>query len=870
MSHYQDPDQDIRARVDDLVSQMTLEEQISQMVYDAPAIERLGIPEYNWWNECLHGVGRAGIATVFPQAIGLAATWNTDLMRRIAMTISDEARAKHHEFLRRGVRRIYTGLTFWSPNINIFRDPRWGRGQETYGECPYLTARMGVEFVRGLQGDDPQYLKLVATAKHYAVHSGPEPDRHTFDARASERDLRQTYLPAFKALVQQGGVVSVMGAYNRTNGEACCASPTLLQKILREEWGFGGESGNDAYVVSDCWAIRDIWAHHKLVQTPEEAAALAVKNGCDLNCGVTYPALVEAERLGLIDRETIAQSVRRLFTARFRLGMFDPPEKVPYAQIPYTVVNSPEHRALALQTARESMVLLKNEARSGTGCLLPLKKDLRSIAVIGPNIDDVLVLEGNYNGTPAEGITPLEGIRRKVSPNTVVYAARGCHIAQGVPPLTPVPSDCLRPPDADAGQTGLQASYFANAQWQGDPARVTVDPLIDFSWKLATPLSGEWGDPFSVRWEGYLVPPVSGVYKLGAKGFNAYRLTLNGEAVVEYRGEHHPITLTRDLELQAGRMYPICLDMSSTDADPQMQFLWAVPGLDLETPALDAARNAEVVIMVMGLNSALEGEEMPIHVPGFSGGDRTDIDLPAPQQALLEKIHALGKPIVLVLTNGSARAVNWAQQHIPAIVEAWYPGEAGGAALADVLFGDYNPAGRLPVTFYRSVNDLPPFDDYNMEGHTYRYFRGQPLYPFGFGLSYTQFRYSDLQISPSTAPAGAPIQVSVQVQNVGQCAGDEVTQLYLTDVKASAPVPIRQLCGFQRTHLTPGQAQTLTFTLESEQFSLITDDGQRYIEPGLFAVSVGGCQPGYEALLNETTNTLTGAIEINTAMICLK
>ncbi len=834
---YQDPDLPIQTRVDDLVSQMTLEEKISQMVYDAPAIERLGIPEYNWWNECLHGVGRAGIATVFPQAIGLAATWNTELMRQIAVAISDEARAKHHEFLRRGVRRIYTGLTFWSPNVNIFRDPRWGRGQETYGECPYLSARLGVEFVKGLQGDDPKYLKLVATAKHYAVHSGPESNRHSFDARVGERDLHQTYLPAFKALVQEGGVVSVMGAYNRLDGEACCASPRLLIDILRNKWGFGGPDGLDAYVVSDCGAILDIYAHHKLVETAEEAAALAVRNGCDLNCGGVYPALRGAVEQGLITEVEIDRAVARLFTARFRLGMFDPPERVPFAQIPFTVVNSPEHKALALQAARESIVLLKNDG------LLPLKKDIGAIAVIGPNIDDLLTLEGNYNGTPVEGVTPLEGIRRKVSQDTVVYAARGCQIAEGVPPLVPVPSICLRPLAADAGQSGLRAAYFDNMKFEGDPARVSVDPLIDFNWKLTTPVSGEMGDPFSVRWEGYLVPSVSGAYKLGGRGFNAFYLQLDGKELIDYRGVDHAITITREVELEAGRLYPIRVETWSTGADPAVQLLWAVPGIDYETPALDAARKADVVVMVMGLTAGLEGEEMPIRVPGFDSGDRTDIGLPAPQQALLEKVHALGKPVVLVLTNGSALGVTWADAHLPAIVEAWYPGEAGGTAIADVLFGDYNPAGRLPVTFFKSVDDLPHFEDYDMQGHTYRYFKGEPLYPFGFGLSYTRFSYRDLTLVSNRVLPGHEVIVGVEVVNVGEVAGDEVVQLYVSDVEASAPAPVRQLCGFRRVHLPPGESLIAIFHIEPEFLSQIDDQGRRVVEPGEFQVAVGGRQP---------------------------
>jgi len=712
---YQDAALPVGPRVDDLVSRMTLQEKISQMVYDAPAIERLGIPAYNWWNECLHGVGRAGIATVFPQAIGLAATWNVDLMHRIAVTVSDEARAKHHEALRQGVRDIYTGLTYWSPNVNIFRDPRWGRGQETYGEDPYLTARMGVAFVKGLQGDDSHYLKLVATPKHYAVHSGPEPDRHHFDAQADERDMRDTYLPAFEACVKEGGAVSVMGAYNRTNGEPCCASPTLLDRILRKEWGFGGPSGLEAYVVSDCGAIRDIHAHHKVVETAAEAAALAVNAGCDLNCGAAYPALLDAVEQGLISEDAIDRAVRRLFTARFRLGMFDPPEQVEYAQIPYEVNDSSQHRALALQAARESIVLLKNERG-----LLPLRKDLESIAIIGPNADDLQVLLGNYNGTPSRAVTPLEGLCSKISPATRLYYAQGCEIAAGMPPLAPVPSACLRPHHADAGRTGLTAAYYDTPGFEGKPVFTRVDPQVDFVCKIAPPLSARMAEHFAVRWTGSLVPPVSGTYRLGVDGFSEYCLMLDGEIVVEYQGIHHSVTRTVDVELEAGRLYTLRLDYVNRGLDPQVQLLWAMPGTDHLAGALDAARKAEVVVVVLGLSPTLEGEEMPVQVKGFAGGDRTDIGLPRPQAELLQEIHALGKPTVLVLLNGSALAVNWAREHVPAIVEAWYPGQAGGDAIADVLFGDYNPGGRLPVTFYRSVDDLPPFEDYRMEGRTYR------------------------------------------------------------------------------------------------------------------------------------------------------
>ena len=860
-SPYRDTTLPVEARVEDLISRMTLEEKVSQMMYDAPAIERLGVPPYNWWNECLHGVGRAGVATVFPQAIGLAATWNTDLMRRIAATISDEARAKHHEALRQGVRDIYTGLTFWSPNVNIFRDPRWGRGQETYGEDPYLTARMGVAFVKGLQGDDPRYLKLVATPKHFAVHSGPEPERHHFDAQVDERDLQETYLPAFEACVREGQAASVMGAYNRTNGEPCCASPTLLGRILRQEWGFGGPTGSEGYVVSDCGAICDIYEHHQVVKTAEEAAALAVNNGCDLNCGVVYSALLAAVEKRLISEEAVDRAVRRLFTARFRLGMFDPPERVPYAQIPYEVNDSHEHRALALQAARESIVLLKNE-----GDLLPLRKDLESIAVIGPNADDLQILLGNYNGTPSRPITPLEGIRKKISPAARLYYAQGCEMAEGVHPLVVVPSVCLRPADADANQAGLRADYYDNPAFEGDAVLTRIDPLVDFAWKGKSPLTGHTAGRFAVRWTGSLVAPVTGTYQLGVSGFSGYTLTLDNEQIVAYEKIHHPVTQTKELKLEAGRFYGLRLDYVNRGLDPQVRLLWSVPGSDHAIDPVEMAQRAETVVMVMGLSPALEGEEMPVQVEGFAGGDRTEIKLPRPQEELLRRIHALGKPIVLVLLNGSALAVNWADEHVPAIVEAWYPGQAGGDAIADVLFGDYNPGGRLPVTFYRSVEDLPPFEDYSMEDRTYRYFRGEPLYPFGHGLSYTTFAYTNLRLSAETITPYETLTVSADVRNTGDRAGDEVVQLYTSDVAASVPVPIWQLQGFERVHLAPGETKTVAFTLTPRQFSIIDEAGRRVVEPGGFQVTVGGRQPdpgdtaGTDTAVLFGTFTVTGGV----------
>jgi len=824
---YLDTNQSISVRVQDLISRMTLAEKISQMLFTAPAIERLDIAKHNWWNEGLHGLGRAGVATVFPQAIGLAATWNVALMNEVATAISDEARAKHHEAARRGIREIYTGLTYWSPNINIFRDPRWGRGQETYGEDPYLTAVMGVAFVKGIQGDDPNYLKLAATPKHYAVHSGPESLRHHFDAQIDERTMREFYLFAFEATVKEAHAASIMGAYNRTNGEPCCASPTLLEKILRQEWGF------DGYVVSDCEAIRDIFENHKVVETAAEAAALAVNNGCELNCGRIYNALLEAVERDLIDESTIDRAVERLFKARFQLGMFDPPEMVPYAQIPIDVINSAKHQALALRTARESIVLLKNE-----GDLLPLRKDLGSIAVIGPNADDLQILLGNYNGTPETAVSPLEGIQRKVSPETVVYHAKGCVLADGMPLLEAIPTANLRPSQQVTTETGLNGRYYATPDCTGTPQFEQVDSQINFTWKDTNPLTGQWGDHFGVQWEGFLVPPKSGTYTLAVNGFSEYHLYLDGKLILDHNQmEHHPILQAKEVMLEAGRFYRVKLSYANRGLDPQIQLMWALPDVDYETQALEVANKAEVVVMVMGLSPRLEGEEMPIQIDGFAGGDRTDIKMPATQENLLKKIHALGKPVVLVINNGSALAVSWAAENIPAIVDAWYPGQAGGAALADVLFGDINPAGRLPVTFYKSVDDLPPFEDYKVEGRTYRYFNGKPLFPFGHGLSYTTFEYSNLQISEQDVQAGDKVVVKVDITNKGLRAGDEVVQLYIRQIEGARSA--MKLKGFSRLSLAPGECKTVTFHLHTNQLGLYDNEMRYMVQPQAVIVLIG-------------------------------
>ena len=709
---FQDHTRPIAERVDDLVGRMTLDEKIAQLDSGAPAIERLGVPQYNWWNEALHGVGRAGLATVFPQAIGLASSWDRDLMLRVATTISDEGRAKHHEAARNGVRDEYFGLTFWSPNINIFRDPRWGRGQETYGEDPYLTGQMALQFVRGLQGDDPTYLKTVATPKHFAVHSGPEDGRHFFNAEVSQRDLRMTYLPAFKTAIVEGKAFSIMGAYNRTNGEPCCASPTLLQQILREEWGFEG------YVVSDCGALYDIWFNHVYVETPEEAAALAIRHGCDLDCCGTYniPCTFQSLRGALVEEliteAEIERSVKRLYTARFRLGMFDPPDVVPWTQIPFDVVDSAENRQLALESAEKSLILLKNDG------LLPLDPNIsRKIALIGPNADETLVLSANYHGEPADPIAVRRGLEEFGSSAEIVYA-RGCE------------------------------------------------------------LIGTNRDGF-------------------------------GEAVA-------------------------------------------------------VAESAEVAILVMGLSQQLEGEEGQTegNPPGVKSlGDRGRISLTPIQQELLEAVHATGTPIVLVLMNGSAVAVNWADENVSAILEAWYPGQAGGTAIANALFGAVNPGGRLPVTIYRSTSELPQFDDYSMANRTYRYFTGEPLYKFGYGLSYTTFSYGAIGLSSAEIAAGESITLLVDVTNNGDRAGDEVVQLYVQDEEASLPVPQLQLAGFNRITLAAGETQTVQFMLTPEQLSFADESGEWLLETGRFNVWIGGQQPNLTAA-QQPANVVAGSFVV--------
>ncbi len=846
---YKDPAAPLDRRVDDLISRMTLEEKVSQLMNDSPAIDRLGVPAYNWWNECLHGVARSGRATVFPETIGLAATWDSDLIFRVVTAISDEARAKYNEFVRRGKRNIYQGLTFWTPNINIFRDPQWGRGMETYGEDPYLTGRMAVNLIRGLQGDDEKYLKTIATAKHFAVHSGPEASRHTFDAVVPDSELFDTYLPQFEAAIKDGGAQSVMCAYNRVDGLPACSNPRLLDEILRKQWGFKG------YVVSDCGAIGDIYLNRKSSPNAQAGVASAIRAGTDLNCGVEYGKVLPAVKAGLIQESEVSAALHRLLAARFKLGMFDPPAMVAYARIPYSVNDSPAHRQLALETARKSIVLLKNESKT-----LPLSKSLRTLAVIGPDADDVDVLLGNYNGGPSEPVTPLAGIRRKLGANAKVIYAHGSDLAPNLPHFETIATTALFTSSA-ANQSGLQGEYFDSANFDGKqhrpreltypssgqlvgqiptdpkPLFTRIDPQVDFHWWDGAPRTGMNDDDFGVRWTGYLKAPASGRYEIAANGLNAFELYLDGKRIADLNNIHERNYRSSAVNLEAGKLYQIRLDYREFVGDADIRLVWSRPaGGSEQDAAVAAAAQADAAVLVLGLSPRLEGEEMSVPVEGFAGGDRVRLGIPRVQEELMQKVMATGKPVVLVLLNGSAVAVNWARAHVPAIVEAWYPGQAGGDALADVLFGDYNPAGRLPVTFYQSAEQLPPFTDYSMKGRTYRYFTGEPLWPFGFGLSYTSFSCAK-PVSPGSVKTGGDARVSVEVQNTAMVAGEEVVGLY---TKGAGP---RSLAGFQRVALRPGETRTVRFTLSARQLAGVGPDGRHISKPGPVTLWIAGKQP---------------------------
>ena len=832
---FQNPNLPVAQRVNDLVSRMSLPEKAAQMCNDAPAIPRLGIPFYGWWSECLHG-DAVGPSTVFPEPMGLASTFDLALEAQVADAISDEDRAHYNETGLVGYPSGFHGLTFFAPNINIFRDPRWGRGQETYGEDPYLTAQFGVTYVKGLQGSDKKYFKVIATPKHYAVHSGPEPERHRFNAVVSNYDLYDTYLPAFQATIEKAHAQSIMGAYSALDGVPDCANPLLLQTNLRDKWGF------DGYVVSDCDAVGDIYGGHHFTPSLPAAAAAAVKAGDDLDCGGSYNQLPAAVQQGLVTEAQIDVSVKRLFTARMRLGMFDPAGMVPYDKIPASVIDSPAHRLLARRAADEALVLLKNQ-----NDFLPLH-GLKSLAVIGPNADDQGVLRGNYSGSSHHEVTILEGLQKRA-------ATAGVHVeyvqGSGLTSLTnvaTVPADALR----NGGRPGLHGEYFSNDNLEGAPVAERQDPQIRFTWSGVGPGLKLTQFHYSVRWTGELVAPRDGQYTVGVRGDDGFRLYLNGQKVVDDWSIHPAETRTAVVTLKAGQPVPIRLEYFQGEGDAEVSLVWQEPGQEAFSDAVAAAKRADAVVFVGGISSALESEESGTHIPGFQGGDRTTLDIPSVQQDLLNALYATGKPIVLVLLNGSALSVNWAHGHLPAILEAWYPGEEGGDAVAGALFGDDNPAGRLPVTFYASVNDLPPFEDYAMKGRTYRYFAGTPLYPFGFGLSYTRFSYSGLTV-PRRVGSSRNVTVTAQVQNVGSRAGDAVVELYVRPapnkpeaarwIAPGQPMPRLELAGFRRVTLAARARTTVTFTLMPEQLRLVNAKGARSLQPHAWQVFVGGRQP---------------------------
>jgi beta-glucosidase len=825
---YLNPKLSAEERAADLVSRMTLEEKASQLVNQARAVQRLNIPAYDWWSEALHGVIADGV-TEFPEPIGLAATFDVRGIHDMATAIGIEGRIKHLQHVRDGHSNMFEGLDFWAPNVNIFRDPRWGRGQETYGEDPFLSGRMAVAFVTGMQGDDPLYYRAIATPKHYAVHSGPEPTRHFADVDVSKHDQEDTYLPAFRAAVVEGHAGSVMCAYNAINGEPACANQFLLQHILRGAWHFQG------YVVSDCDAVRNIFNGHHYRPAQPQASAISVIRGMDNECidfakvkdDHDYKPYIEAVQQGYLPESSINTALIRLFTARLRLGMFDPPETVPYVNIDEKQLDSPEHRALARLIANESMVLLKNDGA------LPLKSAKR-IALIGPLANQTAVLLGNYNGTPSQTVTVLEGMKREFPDAQITYVPGTQFLSTDA---APVLSSVLRTTD---GRPGLKAEY--NSRSGPDETETPLTSRIESSVNINPsnlPEPAKRVSGLSVQWTGLLEPTATGDYLIGLSVDGFGRLSLDSKEIVTLWNKG---TDLRQLHLE--KDHPVKLEVQyrqSGKGKPEAQLLWAPVNNTPDRAAVAAAKSADVIVAVVGITSRLEGEEMPVDQPGFSGGDRTNLDLPKPEEDLLEALAASGKPLVVVLMNGSALSVNWAKEHANAILESWYSGEEGGSAIAETLSGKNNPAGRLPVTFYKDVRQLPHFEDYSMKGRTYRYFEGEPLWPFGYGLSYTSFSYSNLTL-PASLNAGDSLQASVTVANTGKLAGDEVVELYLQFPNV-AGAPRRALRGFQRVHLDPGASRQVDFSLNPRDLSMVTESGDIIEAQGKYTVSIGGGQP---------------------------
>ena len=826
-------------RAADLVKRMTVEEKVTQLVNQSRAVPRLNIPSYDWWSEASHGVANTSGITEYPNPTGLAATFDTENIHRMAIQIGTEGRIKNAQAVRKngGQSNIFEGLDFWAPNINIFRDPRWGRGQETFGEDPFLTSRMGVAYVSGMQGDDPKYYRVISTPKHFAVHSGPEPSRHTDDVKVSKHDELDTYLPAFRATVTEAKAGSVMCAYNSINGQPACVNEFLLQDQLRGKWKFQG------YVVSDCEAVVNVFRDHHFTKTQAEASALSLQRGMDNEC-IDFTARVnddhdyrpyyDAYKQGILKESDIDKPLIRLYTARMKLGMFDPPEMVPYSKIDEKELDSAEHRAMALKLANESIVLLKND---GT---LPLKKSATKIAVVGPLADQTRYLLGNYNGTPSHTVSVMEGLKAEF-PDAQITFVPGTQFLRSEG--DPVPESALSTLD---GQPGLTLQFST-----GNPFERKFTPLarqqvtaVDLK-PEGVPAEASGKHPLMVEWNGLLTPTETGEYNLGVRFQGGFaRVFVDGKQIAQgWSGASEVQAKTGRIHLEQGKKVALKVDYGQFGEGPVLtQLIWSKYDPNPSPEAIEAAKNADVVVAVMGITSELEGEEMPVSEEGFKGGDRTSLDLPKPEQALLEAVVGTGKPVVLVLAGGSALAVNWANEHVNAILDGWYPGEEGGTAIAQTLSGKNNPAGRLPLTFYTGVDQLPDFKDYAMKGRTYRYFEGKPLYPFGYGLSYSTFGYKGLKL-PKGINAGAPLVAEVTVTNAGKVEGDEVPQLYLSFPNVPG-APLRALRAFKRVHLKPGESQKVRFELKDRDLSMVSEAGDPIIAEGKYSVSVGGGQPG--------------------------
>jgi len=877
---YQDPNLSLERRAADLVSRMTLEEKILQMQNSAPAIPRLGVPVYNWWNEALHGVA-TGRATVFPESIGLGATWDVDLVHRVADAISTEARAKYHEALRHdpipevppgNAPGRVAGLTYWSPNINIFRDPRWGRGQETYGEDPFLTGRMGIAFISGVQGPDLNHLRAVATSKHFAVHSGPESLRHAFNVDPTPRDLEETYLPAFRASVTEGKVQSVMCAYNSIDAFPACANKMLLEEHLRKAWGFKG------FVVSDCGAIVDVFNGHKKAADIEHASAISLQAGTDLSCSIWsagFNTLAKAVNDGLATEAEVTTATERLYTARFQLGLFDPQGVNPLDRIPHTDVASEANRAKALRAAEESIVLLKND---GT---LPLKRSTKRIAVVGPTADLLASILGNYVGTPLHPVTPLDGMLADKT-REVLYA-QGSSLAAGF--AVPVPRTVF------GIKNGLKTEMFATPDWTGRPVAVTTEPAVQTDWEDARPAPQVDTVNYSVRWSGSITAPAAGHYVFSldvGDSFphspkESYRLIIDGKVLGEGSlRQAIDISVMGNFKVMEGASptapplmdfpKPPSIPYDFADTQPHTFVLeyshsgdragggvtlnWEAPAQAQLDEAVAQVKQADVVVAYVGLSPNLEGEEMRIKLDGFAGGDRTSIDLPAVQQKLLETVAATGKPLVVVLQSGSPVALNWAKDHANAVLAAWYPGIEGGTAIRHTLDGTNNPAGRLPLTFYAGVDDLPAFTDYSMKNRTYRYYTGKPLWGFGYGLSYTKFTYGPVKLSAESLKAGDPITATLTVINAGTVAGDEVIEAYLKTPQADGPR--HSLVAFERVRLTPGASRQVSLKIDPRSLSSVDEQGNRSILEGKYTLAVGGAQPEETQAKSEAVFTVNG------------